>query len=111
MKRANSIVRTRTINKDERGDYYDIELMTYSKYLQRSEFMFMKHKIELYPYKWYDLRRLWEIPSYLIVLKFFRISEANIKIQRHKRISIIVLITEILALIKLITSIIFEIKN
>ncbi|MDC1222034.1 hypothetical protein N8Z47_05135 [Salibacteraceae bacterium] len=66
MKRTNEIVRTRTVNKDERGDHYDIDLMTYWKYLQRSEFVFVNTQFELYPYKWYDLRWLIDYQFYYL---------------------------------------------
>ena len=59
----NKIVRTirKYKAKDGKPNSYEIEFMTFSKYDYKSEYKFPDGNIELYPYKWYDLRRFYEI--------------------------------------------------
>ena len=97
MKNKNSIVRTKTIHKE----YYEIEFMTYKKYILRSKYIFLDTKFILHHYKWYDRRPLFQIPSYWLLLKLRRNNE-KISRQKHKVASTITLLVEIFALIELI---------
>jgi len=105
MNKSNKIVRTKQIfgSKKKPNDmYYEIEFMTFRKYIGKINPMYklMDYKIELYPYKWYDLRWIYQIPSYWLLLRIFRNSPERINKQTHNKTSTITLITEILLLIK-----------
>lgn len=102
MENTNSIVRTKTThgNINEKSKmYYQIHFMTFEKYIDKSEFIYPNHKFELYPYKWYDLRWIYQKPSYWLLLKLFRKNLTKINTKNHKRTSIILLIIEILSFI------------
>ena len=62
----NKIIRTitRYKGKDGKPNSHEIEFMTFSKYDAKSEYKFIDGNIEIYPYKWYDLRKIYQIPSY-----------------------------------------------
>uniref|UniRef100_UPI0040493CF1 hypothetical protein n=1 Tax=Flavobacterium sp. TaxID=239 RepID=UPI0040493CF1 len=101
MRKSKSIVRTITIhgskkNKDEM--YFEINFMPFSSYINKKNdyFKFKDYEYKLYPYKWYDLRWIYQIPAYWLLLRAFRNSEARISKQKHKAMSIITLITEML---------------
>lgn len=105
MENSNSIVRTKTIygnNSNPSEMYYEIDFMTFSKYILKKnpDFILLDYKFELYPYKWYDLRWIYQIPSYWLILRVFRISEDKINKQIHNKVSTITLITEMLLAIK-----------
>jgi hypothetical protein len=70
-----SISRNKTIRtitkykgKDGKPKSYEIEFMTFSEYDAKSEYKFIDGNIEIHPYKWYDLRRFYEIPNYRLLL-------------------------------------------
>ncbi|ANH61034.1 hypothetical protein NV36_01990 [Dokdonia donghaensis DSW-1] len=68
MHKSNTIVRTKTTNGNNRNIdemYYDIEFMTFVNYLSKKHgYTYQDYKFELYPYKWYDLRWIYQIPAY-----------------------------------------------
>jgi hypothetical protein len=86
MKRKNSIVRTKTVYSSEKGKYYDVELMTYGKFVSKSEYIFLNEKFELYPYKWYDLRIIVDYPYYLLFKSFSNPSNKNLKLNSIKSV-------------------------
>lgn len=98
MRNAKEIVRT--ITTESKGEYkhYYIEFMTFEKFVSNKEngYTWYNHTFEIYPYKWFDLRWIYEIPSYWFLLRIFRNSEAKINKQTHNKASIITLITEML---------------
>lgn len=101
MNKANKIVRTKTIigsEKKPKEMYYEIDFMTFKKYIGKinPQYVFAHHKFELYPYKWYDIRWVYQIPSYWLLLRIFRNSPERISKQIHSKISTATLITEIL---------------
>jgi len=57
----NKIVRTirRYKGKDGKPNSHEIEFMTFSEYDAKSEYKFIDGNIEIYPYKWYDLRKFY----------------------------------------------------
>jgi len=116
MKQANSIVRTKTIYKHKKGNYYEIELMNYEKYLSKSAFIFRDTVLELYPYKWYDFR--WIIDkSYYHLYKTFsgkNNNNLNLKSKKSIRIRLVWFIVETIAtwgIIKVIAFILSIIWN
>ncbi|OAD44600.1 hypothetical protein [Polaribacter atrinae] len=72
MNKSSKIVRTKTTNGSEKNleeMYYEIEFMTFEKYVSElnkyNEYNYIgKPKFEKYPYKWYDLRKIYQIPSH-----------------------------------------------
>ena len=103
MNRNSKIVRTKTthnLNDSIERQYYSTRFMTFDKYIKESNWKINGQKFELYPYKIYDIRCLFEIPSYWILLKFFRNKEHKIATETHKATSTIVLIVEILSITK-----------
>ena len=105
MNKSSKIVRTKTTfgnKKNPNEMYYEIEFMTFSKYIYKlsPDLIIMDYKFELYPYKWYDFRKFYQIPAYWFLLRIFRNSPERINKQTHSKASIITLITEILFLIK-----------
>jgi hypothetical protein len=105
MRKSNSIVRTITINGNPNNPkemHYKIDFMTFSKALSKENphYKFMHQTFKIYPYKWYDIRWIYEIPSYWFLLRVFRIDEHKISTAKHNVMSITVLITEILTTIK-----------
>jgi hypothetical protein len=102
----NKIVRTIIKQKgnDGKPNSYKIDFMKFSEYDLKSEYKFINGNTELYPYKWYDLRKLYQIPSYWFLLRIFRNSTERINKQNHDKTSIITLMLEILILIKTIIS-------
>jgi hypothetical protein len=105
MKKSNSIVRIITIHKNKINTtetHYEIDFMTFKKALSKVNpiYEFKDVKTEFYPYEWFDLRWVYEIPSYWLLLRIFRISEAKLTKQTHKTASISVLISEIIVAIK-----------
>ncbi|SHJ26700.1 hypothetical protein SAMN04488096_1273 [Mesonia phycicola] len=103
MNKSNKIVRTKTThgNKNKPLEvYYEIEFMTFSNYISKlnPDIILTDYKFEIYPYKWYDLRWIYEIPAYWLLLRIFRNSPERINKQTHNKISKITLITEILVM-------------
>jgi hypothetical protein len=104
MKKSTSIVRVLTVcghlSKPEEINY-QIDFMTFEKALSKinSGYTFVGEKIELYPYKWYDLRYLYEIPAYWLLLKYYKNSELRYTKKNHQNISFYVLAAEFLALL------------
>lgn len=92
MKHKNSIVRTKTIHKTENGTYYEIELMTFEKYLIRSGYVFIDTEFDLYPYKWYDLRYLVDYLYYFLFISFSNPNKKHLKINDTRSIIIRVLL-------------------
>lgn len=111
MRKSNSIVRTITFKGDKNVPnemHYQIEFMTFKKALLKinPRIQYMDVHTELYPYKWFDLRYIYQIPSYWLLLRIFRNSEDKISRQIHRKTSTITLITEILLFITSIIEII-----
>ena len=105
MKKSNSIIRTKTTYGNKKFPekmHYEIDFMTFSKYISKlnPDYKFIDHKFEIYPYKQYDIRWIYEIPSYWLLLRIFRNSPAKINRQTHSKMSTITLISEILLIIK-----------
>jgi len=105
MKKSNSIVRTITINGNLNNPnemYYEIDFMTFSKYVFKinNDYFILDYQFKLHPYKWYDLRWIYQITSYWLLLRIFRNSETKINKQIHNKASTITLITEMLLVIK-----------
>lgn len=53
---GNKIVRVKETFNNQDELYYKISLMTYSDYLRSANWKEYGRSIELYPFKWYDLR-------------------------------------------------------
>ena len=70
MKKSNKIVRIRRIDNTnespDRWNYY-IYLTTFREFLSETNFKCYGQIIELYPYRWYEIEKLWEIPIYYIL--------------------------------------------
>lgn len=86
MKHKNSIVRTKTIHKTQNGNYYEIELMSFEKYVSKSEYVFLNTKFELYPYKWYDLRYLVDYPYFYLSKSLINDFKNDLKLNNTKSI-------------------------
>ena len=107
MNKSSKIVRTKTTfgNENKPNEmYYEIDFMTFKEYILKLEkhnaYIYEgKPKFELYPYKWYDFKKLYQIPAYWFLLRIFRNSPERINKQTHNKASIITLMTEILLLI------------
>ena len=83
MNKSSKIVRTKTTNGSEKKPNemcYEINFMTFSKYVSklRPDLIIMDYKFKLYPYKWYDIRWIYQIPSYWLLLRIFRNSPERI---------------------------------
>ncbi|MBX9886301.1 MAG: hypothetical protein K2Y30_00005 [Flavobacteriaceae bacterium] len=107
MKRSNSITRTKTIKENRKNPekgYFTINFMTFSSAVSKENrpYKVLNETFQIYPYKWYDLRRFYEIPAYWFLLRILRINEHKISTTKHKVTSITVLITEILSITKLL---------
>ncbi|MFV7236012.1 hypothetical protein [Flavobacterium sp. ZB4R12] len=105
MRKHNSIVRTKTTfgsSKKPNEMYCKIEFMTLEKAVRKlpNRFYTTDEKFEIYPYKHYDLRWLYEIPAYWFLLRILRRSESSISRQMHNRTSTTVLLLEILSITK-----------
>lgn len=105
MKNHDSIVRTKTIFgnlKEPNKMYQKIEFMTFKKATTKMSNKFYSDDsvFEIFSYKWYDIRWTYQIPSYWLLLKVLRINEHNISMAKHKAMSITVLMTEIVTIIK-----------
>ena len=69
MTKSNKIVRVRKIDHtNETVDRwtYDSYLTTFKNYLSETTYKCYGQTIELYPYRWYEIERLWEVPFYHI---------------------------------------------
>jgi len=88
MKQANSIVRTKTIHKNVEENYYEIELMTFEKYVSKSAYFFYDTVFELYPYKWYDIRWINDKSYYYISNTFSNKNDSNLNIKSKNSLSI-----------------------
>lgn len=69
MTKSNKVVRVRKIDHtNETADRwtYDIYLTTFKEYLSSTTYKAYGQTIELYPYRWYEIERLWEVPIYHI---------------------------------------------
>lgn len=101
MKEYNSIVRTKTVYgniKEPHKMYKKIEFMTFKKATSKMPNRYYSDDsvFAIYPYKWYDIRWIYQIPSYWVLLRIFRNSEAKISKQMHNNTSTITLIIEML---------------
>lgn len=105
MKKHNSIVRVKTtygsLNKPNEM-YEKIDFMTFEKAVSKlnPRFYTTNEKFEIYTYKWYDIRWIYEIPAYWFLFRILRKSESNISRQMHNRTSTIVLVAELLSIAK-----------
>jgi hypothetical protein len=68
----NKIVRTirRHKGNDGKPNSYEVDFMAFSQYDQKSEHKSFDGNIELYPYKWYNILYIYQIPSYWFLLLF-----------------------------------------
>jgi len=99
MKSKNHIVRTRTIhnvNKEHGPPYYEINLMTFEKFAARSNQIIIGISFEHFPYKWYNINYMWELPSFWFLTKYFNKRPQEITPQKIKIASNITLILEVL---------------
>ena len=74
MTKSNKIVRVRKIiNTNQTVDRwcYDIYLTTFKEFLSSITYTGYGQTTELYPYRWYEIERLWEVPFYHIRLSSF----------------------------------------
>jgi|TARA_X000000950_G_scaffold55371_1_gene66304 hypothetical protein len=78
MKNGKKIVRTKTVHKNDIGDYFEIQVMTYAKFIQRSQYKFVETDFILFPYKWYDLRWLVDKPYFFLNRMIFNSSEVRL---------------------------------
>lgn len=86
--------------------HYRIDFMLFWHYLDKKKFAYPDYKLEIYPYKWYDLRWIYQKPSFWLLLKIFRKNPNKITNQIHRNTSTIVLISEIFFTIKSIIEVI-----
>lgn len=104
--RRNKIVRTirKYKGKDGKPNSHEIEFMTFSKYDAKSEYKFIDGNIEMYPFKWYDFRYIYQIPAYwfLRLINKYLTNQIHINKTNHNIASIITLISEIVILVKTI---------
>lgn len=80
MIKSNKIVRVRKIeNTNENVDRwtYDIYLTTFKDYLSDTTYICYGQTIELYPYRWYEIERLWQIP--IFYFRFLSLGERHPK--------------------------------
>lgn len=100
----NKIVRTitRYKGKDGKPNSYEIEFMTFSEYDAKSEYKFIDGNIKIHPYKWYDLRRVYRIPSYLFLrlINKYLTNQFQVNKRNHNIASSITLISEIAILFR-----------
>jgi hypothetical protein len=100
----NKIVRTirRHKGNDGKPNSYEVDFMTFSQYDQKSEYKSLDGNIELYPYKWYNILYIYQIPSYWFLLLFNKFLKKPIKMNKrnHNTASVITLMLQIAALIK-----------
>jgi hypothetical protein len=91
MNKSSKIVRTKTITgslENPETLQYEINLMTFSEYLSKKEYVFMDYKFELYPYKWYHFSYLVDF-TYYYLFKSSKTSSKNfLKINNTKSIII-----------------------
>jgi hypothetical protein len=66
MFKSDKIVRTRSSDND--NGHYTIKLMYYKDYARESKTIIYGQAFELYPYKWYDLRWLYQKPLLFLSL-------------------------------------------
>ncbi len=92
--------------RDDKPDSYEIDFMTFEVFDHKSDYKFIDGNIELYPYKFYDLRWIYQIPAYWLLLSVFRKSDNNISRKMHKRTSALILIIELLPTINPIINLI-----
>jgi hypothetical protein len=112
MTKSNSIVRVKIIKKwlNNPNDYhYDLKLMTFEDYVNQKDFYDISIRtMEIYPYKWYNISYLYQIPAYYIRSLLFRLTNIN-TIRDNTLITniteSIVIISESISLIKLIITI------
>ena len=100
----NKIVRTirRYKGKDGKPNSHEIEFMTFSEYDAKSEYKFIDGNIEIYPYKWYDLRKFYQIPSYwfLRLINKYMTNQIQVNKRNHNIASSITLMSEIVILLR-----------
>ena len=87
MKAFDKIIRVKdTYNTNDTLDrqYCNVYLTNYADYIEKSSYVVYGHLYIRHPYKWYELQRIWTIPSYFLLRslsKFF-----NKDLNRHKTI-------------------------
>ena len=99
MKHKNSLVRTKTIHKAENGNYYETELMTYERFMLRSEYRFPNTEFKKYTYKWNDLRYLVDYPYFYLSKSLSKDFENDLNLNNTKSIIIRVLLFLIASII------------
>ncbi|TYC14782.1 hypothetical protein ES677_05220 [Bizionia gelidisalsuginis] len=85
----NKIVRTITKykGKDGKPNSYEIEFMSFSKFDSKSVYKYIDGNIEIYPYKWYDLRRIYQIPAHYFFHKLNIFFKTEINLTKTKTIA------------------------
>ena len=100
----NKIIRTitRYKGKDGKPNSHEIQFMTFSEYDAKSEYKFIDGNIEIHPYKWYDLRKLYQIPSYwfLRLINKYMTNQIQVNKRNHNIASSITLMSEIVILLR-----------
>jgi len=81
-------VRTRTIHKNNLGDYYEIDLMTFDKYLSQAEYILLDTNFHIYPYKWYNLKWIVDKPYYYLSRLFNNQTNNALNLNNTKSITI-----------------------
>jgi hypothetical protein len=67
LRDKNKIVRikeTHNTNDTIERHFNEVYLTTFSEYLSKSFYKSYGHSIDLYPYKWYEIERLYEVPYF-----------------------------------------------
>jgi hypothetical protein len=100
----NKIVRTirKYKGKDQKFKSHEIDFMTFSEYDAKSEYKFIDGNIEIYPYKWFDIRKFYQIPAYWFLSLINKLFKNTIQINKrnHNVASTITLISQIVILAK-----------
>jgi hypothetical protein len=102
----NKIVRTITKYKgvDKRPNSYEINFMTFKEFDLKPTYIYTdgSKSAELYPYKWFDIRKFYQIPAYWFLLSVNRFRKNTIQInnRNHDIASTIILMSEIVILLK-----------
>lgn len=72
MYKENKILRVKR-SEEISGEWtFKIYLTTYKEFLQSNYYIVKGVKTELKPYRWYEIQRLWTIPTYLLFWFFKR---------------------------------------
>jgi hypothetical protein len=110
MNNSAKITRTITItgNRNKPNEmYYEIEFMTFKEYINKLE----KHNayiyegkpiFKIYPYKWFDVRKFYQIPAYwfLRLINKYLTNQIQVNKRNHNIASSITFMSEIVILLR-----------